>query len=343
MQLNAREFVQKLQRENLPSFIMIFGDEPQQKLDMIDAVRQKAKQEGFDERQNFTLDSDFEWSHLIDAMQSLSLFASKQYIELNMLTAKPGAQGAKQFMEIAQMQNPDVVLLINGPKAGKDVQNTKWFKTLAANAWVSHVYELQNQQLHQYLANKANELGLHISQQAVAMVADLCEGNLMAGKQELNKMQLLFPNHQVIDVEDVNRVMVQHSRFTVFQLTDTVLAGDVSKSIKILTRLEEEGIEPVVILWSLVKEAQLLIKLNNIQQETGQINYRQHGIWPSKQRLYDNALARISLNHLIKLNNALSQLDIAFKSAYVAKPYVLLSHIIIMFQGTSLDELELVI
>lgn len=343
MQVNPREFAQKLEQSNLPPLIMLFGDEPQQKLDIIDSVRQKAKQEGFDERQSFTLDSEFDWKDLFDAMQSMSLFSSKQYIELNMVSAKPGTQGSKQFMSLLDIQSPDVVLLINGPKAGKDVQNAKWFKTLASQAWVTLVYELQQQQLRQYLAASANELGLHISQQAIAIVADLCEGNLMAGKQELYKMQLLFPASSVIDVDDIHKVMVQHSRFTIFQLTDCVLNGEVTKAINILGRLENEGIEPVIILWNLVKEAQLLTKLAELKFENKPINYRQFGIWQNKQPLYENALSRLNSAQLNKLTDSLSKVDIAFKSTYIAKPYVVLSHIILLFQGTPLVELELAV
>ncbi len=343
MQVNPREFAKKLEQSNLPPFIMLFGDEPQQKLDIIDAIRQKAKQEGFEERQSFTLDSEFDWKDLTDAMQSMSLFSSKQYIELNMISAKPGTQGSKQFVSLLDIQSPDVVLLINGPKAGKDVQNAKWFKTLASHAWVTLVYELQQQQLKQYLATTANELGIHISQHALSVVADLCEGNLMAAKQELYKLQLLFPASQVIDVDDVNKVMVQHSRFTIFQLTDCILGGEVSKSINILGRLENEGIEPVIILWNLVKEAQILTKLAELQYENKPINYRQFGIWQNKQALYNNALSRLNPAQLNKLNDSLSHVDIAFKSTYVAKPYVVLSHIILLFQGNQLNELELAI
>jgi DNA polymerase-3 subunit delta len=341
VQIQAYDFERHLANNSLPPFILVFGDEPQQKIDIVDAVREKAKQQGFDERQCFTLDSDFEWAHLIDAIQSMSLFSDKQYIELTMTSAKPGTAGAKQFLEIASMANPDVVLLIQGPKAGKDVQKTKWFSGLANIGWFSHVYDLQNTQLQKWLSTRANKINLHISQQALSMIADLCEGNLMAGRQELEKLALQFPPEQVVEADDIAKVMVQQSRYSSFQFTDEILRGDMKKAIKMLIRLEDEGLEPVVILWSIVNEAQTITKLLDMQDTKGHIDYKSLRIWSSKQSLYQLAVARLSSIQMHEINEQLSQADIMFKSAYVAKPFVVLGHLALLFMPTNIPVFSL--
>jgi len=341
LQIKSYDFERHLSSTELAPFILVFGDEAQQKLDIIDAVRAKAKKEGFDERQTFTLDSEFEWSHLIDAMQSMSLFADKQYIELTMPSSKPGAAGAKQLLEIAALDNPDVVLLIQGPKAGPDVQKTKWFSALANKGWFCHVYELQGSQLQKWLATRANQLNLHIAQEALSMIADMCEGNLMAGRQELEKLSLQFPPDHIIQAQDIAKVMVQQSRYSVYQFTDEILQGNMTKAVKMLCRLEDEGIEPVVILWNLVNEAQTLTQLAEMQALTGRLDFKALRIWSNKQPLYQQALSRLTLQHLQDLNEALSKADIQFKSSYVAKPYVILSHLALMFLPANIHEFSL--
>jgi DNA polymerase-3 subunit delta len=104
-----------------------------------------------------------------------------------------------------------------------------------------------------------------------------------------------------------------------------------TKDIKMLVRLEDEGIEPVVVLWSLVNEAQTLTKLLEMQAQTGRLDYRAMRIWPNKQSLYQSAVARLTTHNLYELNTKLSEADIMFKSEYVAKPYVVLSHLALMF------------
>jgi len=342
VQIQTYDLQRHLDAGPLPPFILVFGDEPQQKLDIIDAVRAKAKQSGFDERVSFTLDSDFEWAHLIDAMQSMSLFADKQYIELTLLSSKPGAVAAKQFLEITKVISPDVMLLIHGPKAGKDVQKTKWFSALANQGWFLHVYDLAHSQLQKWLSARANKLNLYISQDALSMVADLCEGNLMAGRQELEKLGLQFPPQHVIETNDIANTMTQQSRYSTFQFTDEVLRGDMQKAVKMLIRLEDEGIEPVIILWSIVNEAQTITKLLNMQSMQGHIDYKSLRIWASKQALYQAAVARLTPAHMHAINEQLSQADIMFKSAYIAKPYVILSHLALLFMPMHMPDFSLV-
>ena len=94
MQLRQHQLASQCQQGLVP-FILIFGDEPQQTIEALDTVRNTAKQNGFEERQSLTVDGDFEWSTLIDATQTMSLFSDKQLIELHLPTGKPGKEGSK--------------------------------------------------------------------------------------------------------------------------------------------------------------------------------------------------------------------------------------------------------
>jgi DNA polymerase-3 subunit delta len=107
-----------------------------------------------------------------------------------------------------------------------------------------------------------------------------------------------------------------------------------------LIRLEDEGIEPVVILWSLVNEAQTISKLLDMQAATGRVDYRALRIWPNKQALYQQAIARLTIPDMQALSAKLSEADIQFKSAFVAKPYVVLSHLALMFMPTNLHTFD---
>jgi DNA polymerase-3 subunit delta len=174
------------------------------------------------------------------------------------------------------------------------------------------------------------------------MIADLCEGNLMAGRQELDKLALQFPPQHVIEESDIAKSMVQQSRYSTFQFTDEILRGDMQKAIKMLIRLEDEGIEPVIILWSIVNEAQVITKLLDMQAMKGHIDYKSLRIWSSKQSLYQSAVTRLNSEHMHLINAQLSQADIMFKGAYVAKPYVVLSHLALLFMPSNMPEFSLV-
>lgn len=341
MQLKPNQFISQLSNSALPPIVLLFGDEPQQKQDVLDALRKTAKANGFEERQTLVADSDFSWHKLIDATQAMSLFSDKQYIELTIPTGKPGAQGAATLTEIAQTISAETLLLVQGPKIGKDVQNAKWFKQLLNQAWFCHCYELQGAQLNQWIKQRAASIGLALTQDAIAVIADMNEGNLLSANQELEKLALLFGETQTIDAEQVTKASIDQSRFTVFQFTDEVLAGNLQRAIKILYRLESEGLEPNIILWSLVKEAQLLEQCHSFMQRGEAIPFNKMRIWQNKQSLYNSALMRLNNGHLRVLIQHLQQADSVLKSESVQKPYVLLSHLALLFLPASLEHYSL--
>ena len=241
----------------LKPFYLIFGDEPQQKLECIELIRVAALAQGFDERQSLVVDGQFSWDTLIEATQTLSLFSTRQIIEVELPTGKPGAEGSKVLSALAQRVNPDVLIVLHGGKIGKDVQNTKWFKAVDKHAVYVPCYPLEGNALYQWLNNQMRLAGMQPSQQISQLLVDYCEGNLLAAKQEIQKLMLLYPQGNP-SFKQVEEAVVDQSRFTVFHLVDVLLSGDAQKAVKMLYRLESEGVEPNIIVWALTREWQTL-------------------------------------------------------------------------------------
>ncbi|MFT4940180.1 MAG: DNA polymerase-3 subunit delta [Paraglaciecola sp.] len=339
MQVYPNRFAASLEG-NLKPFYLIFGDEPQQRIEAIEALRKHAKQEGFDERQTLIADSQFSWTSLVEATQTMSLFSSRQLIELELPTGKPGAEGSKILTTLSEQANSDVVLLIHGGKIGKDVQNTKWFKSLDKLGVFVLCYPLEGKQLQQWMAGQMQIAGMSPSAENCKLLVDLSEGNLLAAKQEIEKLILLYPDGKP-SYKQIEQAVVDQSRFTVFQLIDVLLAGDAQKSVKMLYRLESEGIEPNIILWALTREWQTLQSLLFNREQGKTINWVQHRIWKNRQGFYTSAMQRLNLEHMKSLQKKLSILDRAFKQTQIARPYVELCHLCLLFIPMSLDNILL--
>ena len=339
MQVYPNRFADQLAK-GLQPFYLIFGDEPQQKLTAIEQLRDTAKKQGFDERQSLVADNQFSWSDLIEATQSMSLFAARQIIELELPTAKPGAEGGKILQDIAQHPNPDTLIIVHGPKAGKDIQNAKWFKSLDKQGAFVPCFPLEGKQLQQWVAQQMRDVGLNNDFANSKLIAEFCEGNLLAAKQEIEKLALLFPDGNV-GVEQIERSVVDQSRFNVFQLIDVLLSGDAQKSVKMLYRLESEGLEPTIVMWALTREWQTLHSLKFAQQNGQTINWNQHRIWKNKQSMYLSALQRLSMAQLNQVQEKLSVLDIKLKQSGVQRPYVELCHVCLMFIPMALENIPL--
>lgn len=339
MQIYPDRFEQQLQSK-FPAVVLLFGDEPQQKIECIDTLRQHALKQGFSERQTLVADGEFEWSQLLDASQSMSLFADKQYIELELPTGKPGAQGAKALTELAQSGFQDLLLLVHGPKIGKDVQSAKWFKTLSKDGFFTLCYPQEGQRLHQWISQYLTKTGMHADLDSIALLAENCEGNLLAARQEIEKLALIYPDG-ALDREKVATVTVDQSRFTVFQLVDALLIGDIQRAIKILYRLESEGVEPNIVIWALIREWQTLTTLSNARDAGQAPNWQRMRIWQNKQSMYQAALNRLSSSDLLQLQDKLQTADLAFKQTTQAKPFIALCHLCMLFLPAPIADLSL--
>ncbi|NMH58589.1 DNA polymerase III subunit delta [Alteromonas ponticola] len=338
MQVYPNRFNESLTK-GLKPFYMLFGDEPQQKIEMIDTVREQTKRAGFDERTTFVADSDFSWSQLIEACQTMSLFASRQLIELELPTGKPGTEGSKTLASLATQTNDDVIIVVHGPRIGKDVQKSKWFKALDAVGVHSICYPLEGNALSQWINHRCTQAKLQLDNACIKRLADFCEGNLLAARQEIEKLALLYPQTH-ITLELMDKALVDQSRFNVFQLVDVMLNGDKQRCVKMLLRLESEGIEPNIIIWAFIREWQTLWSLHHLRSTNQAITWQKFGIWQNRQAYYQAALNRLNKTHLETIRDQLQQADLLFKQTTVSKPYIKLCHLCMLFLAMPINQYQ---
>lgn len=341
MLVYPNRIAQELQSGLKPCYL-IFGDEPQQKFDIIQRIRDVAREAGFDERTVLVADKEFSWNQLLDATQAMSLFSDKKLIELELPTGKTGTEGSKVLQDVASGLSNDTLLLVHGPRIGKDVQKGKWFKALDAIGIHSLCYPLEGKQLHSWIQEQLAQHQLQVSPSGVRIIAEFCEGNLLAAKQEIDKLSLLYPASR-IDESQLEAAMVDQSRYNVFQLVDVMLNGEQQRCVKMLYRLESEGIEPNILIWALIREWQTLWTLKH-QMHSGQtVQWQRHGIWRNRQGFYQAALSRLTLESLSHIRDQLQLADFQFKQQTIARPFVKLCHLCMLFLGIPLSHIPLLV
>ena len=70
--------------KGLAGCYMVHGDEPLLQQEICDAIRNKARQEGFLERDLFHAEGRFDWQQITASDQAMSLFSSRKIIEIRM-------------------------------------------------------------------------------------------------------------------------------------------------------------------------------------------------------------------------------------------------------------------
>ncbi|MGI5309181.1 DNA polymerase III subunit delta [Rheinheimera sp. WS51] len=328
LKLYANQLPAHLQQP-LAGCYLIFGEEPLQKLEAIDAVRLAAKQQGFSERISLTADNQFDWQELESELNAMSLFAERRLIELDLVQQKLSTTANDCLKRLPNLLNPDIVLLIHGERGLNDVSKLVWFKQLQAQAVQVGIYQLDDKQSLQWLNQRARQLQLQLTPDAIALLQHHCASNLLAARQELEKLAL-SDIKQTIDATTLEQFLADHSHFTVFQLVDAVLAGQAEEALHRLQRLQQQDIEPIIIAWQLQKEVQQLQLLQQSKQPLNQ-TFKQLAIWPKRQPQYQKALARLSPKWLDFLLLELAAFDRLYKSGQLNNTNIALTHLVLLF------------
>jgi DNA polymerase-3 subunit delta len=231
---------------------LISGDEPLLVGEAADAIRAAARAAGYADRTVFFIDRSFSWDEFKHASQSLSLFAERRLFELRMPSGKPD-KGAQQLAELALQPPPDVVCLVVTGKLDKRASDAPWVRAVEKHGiWVP-VWPVETAALPAWLRARAKLLQLEMEPAAAQLIVDRVEGNLLAAKQELEKLSLLA-NGDPISSALVLGSVGDSARYDVFQLAEAAAAGDAARALRVLLGLKSEGVEPTLILWALVRE-----------------------------------------------------------------------------------------
>jgi len=295
---------------------LVSGDEPLLIDETVERLRIAAREAGCDERQSFLAERGFDWNTLRAGIDNLSLFASRQLVEIRLPTGKPGDAGARALVGIAENPPADKVFIVVTPKLPAAAAKSRWVSALAAaGAWIT-VYAPRAEELPSWLSGRLRQAGLECEREALALLASRVEGNLLAAKQEIDKLVLLAEDGRV-DVSTVRAAVGDGARYDVFQLADAALAGESRRAVHILQHLEQEAIAPTLVLWSLVREIAAIAEVA-AGIARGQSPARAAsaaGVWRSREQLVLSAVRRCGAGRADDLLGAAAMADRQVKGA----------------------------
>ncbi|MEI5640858.1 MULTISPECIES: DNA polymerase III subunit delta [unclassified Pseudoalteromonas] len=331
MRCYANQLPLQLQK-GLAPFYLVFGEEPFQQGQCVSAIRQTAKQQGFDEVIKFAQLPGFDWQELSAQYNSMSLFSTRTLIEFDFNEQKVPSAGVNVLKSLAQQINPDVVIIFKGLGAGQDVQRTAWFKALEKPGLFVPCYALSGRHLERWLDEQCKRLTLSLSATAKRALLQATEGNLLACYQELEKLSLLF-GKQAIDEQQLVSGLLNQAKFDIFDLNSGLLSGNIKHIVKVMNKLAHDNVEPASILWTLQNQARVLLGVKSLWQSGTPLPeaFKKHNVWKNQQGPTQQALDRLTTAQLKQLLSLMADFDSAYKEARVTAPYQALTHIALSF------------
>ncbi|MFZ0258059.1 MAG: DNA polymerase III subunit delta [Gammaproteobacteria bacterium] len=315
MQLRLHQLSSHLASKLAPIYL-VSGDEPLQLREALDHIRAAAHAAGFTERTAIQVDASFDWSLLEYSASSLSLFADKRLLDLTIILAggKIGEAAARAIVDYATRPHPDHMLIMNAGRLEAKTKKSHWYRQVQTTGITVEVWPIPASSLPGWVNERANRLGLRLTDAATLFLAERGEGNLFALAQELDKLYLLH-GPAIVDIDQVLSAVADSARFQPFDLVDSTLLGDAPRTVRILRGLREEDIAPQLVLGALTWEVRALAhmarRLGRGERLEQLLN--EHRVWRPRRHALQKALDRHLPAHWLDVMAAAAAVDRTIK------------------------------
>lgn len=317
MPLNAVQWQKHLAGDRMAPVYLLAGEELLV-LEAADAVRAMARRLGYGERDVLEADSRFDWDDLARASAGLSLFATQRLLDLRLAGGRAGKEGGAAITAFASDPPPDTTLLITATEWSSKHEGA-WTKAVDQHG-VQVVFNAPRpHEWTQWIGARLASRGLKATPDAVAMLAERVEGNLLAAAQEVDKLVVLAGDRP-LDAATLEGLVADSARFDAFRLTDAAFAGEGGRALRILAGLRAEGDELIALMGWLVNQLQLAMRLANARDFGAQAKAER--LWPAREQLFRKALRRAPREHWMACLARAARIDRMAKGREQGDPWL---------------------
>jgi DNA polymerase-3 subunit delta len=292
MPLNANRWTQQLKADALQPVYLLTGEE-MLVLEASDALRARARELGYSEREVISVESGFDWDDLARAAAGMSLFARQRLLDLRLPTGKPGREGSKALVAYCADPPPDTVLLVTCMTWSKKHEGA-WSRAIDKAGVHVVFWPPRANEMPAWIGARMARHGIQADADAVALLAERVEGNLLAAAQEVDKLVMLHEGGR-LDATTMESLVADSARFDIFRLTDAAFAGDTARALRVIRGLEAEGEELIPMMGWLASQLQIALRLSMAADFSAQA--RAEHLWQSREQLFRQALRRAPRGH----------------------------------------------
>src|SRR6185436_5235364 len=137
----------------------------------------------------------------------------------------PGTEGGRAIEAWCARLPDDAVTLVMLPELAWQQMKSNWFQALDGAGIVVEAKAVTRDELPDWLARRLEAQQQRASVETLEWLADRVEGNLLAAKQEVEKLALLLPPGE-ITLASIRDAVTDVSRFERDTLLDAIHAGD---------------------------------------------------------------------------------------------------------------------
>lgn len=304
MPLNAAQWQKHLNAGALSPAYLLVGEELLV-LEAADALRRCARDQGYSEREVLSVEANFNWDELARSAAGMSLFASRRLLDLRLPTGRPGKAGSAALKAYVERPPEDTVLLVTCTQWSKANEGA-WSREIDKVGTMVVFWPPRPHELPGWIGGRLAGHGIQATPDALALLAERVEGNLLAAAQEVDKLAILVSGKR-LDAATLETLVADSARFDAFKLTDAAFAGDGARALRILAGLRAEGEELVPLTGWLINQLELALRLASARDFAAQAKAER--LWAAREQLFRQALRRAPREHWLRCLALAARID----------------------------------
>lgn len=325
MQVSPDQLTTRLTDALKPIYV-IHGEETLTKLEAADAIRAAARKAGYSEREHFVVEAHFDWNVIAQSSDNLSLFSTLRIVEITVNTAKPSADAGVFLGKLANDPPPDMLFIINLPKLDRTATDSGWFMACDRTGVTVAAPLVERDQLPRWIKSRLALAGFDATREVIELISERCEGNLLAAKQEIEKLAMLVkPGKLAID--EVLNAVTDVARYDVSELSEAFLRGDLARYGRVLAGLQAEGEQAPRLSWQLSEDVHALGSIFMSRREGVPMMQalRNARVWGKRQKAMEVAAHEIDPRRIASLLRTCATLDAQSKGQAAGDAWLTLS------------------
>ena len=132
--------------------------------------------------------------------------------------------------------------------------------------------------------------------------------------------------------------MADSARYDIFELVDTALLGDAPRTTRVIEGLRAEGVEPILVLWALLREVRSLSQMaGDVEQGSStEAVLGQYRVWDKRKAAVRAGLQRHPLKRWLLLLRRAGRIDRMIKGIEPGNPWDELLQLALLMAGVRL-------
>ena len=318
--------IDKLRDKNT-NCIVVMGGEPVVTNHTISFCQDYFKNKDFS-IEAISINSSSKANDLVPIFSDGSLFNNNSLYKIKVSRGRI-SEDVKELINKSITNKLDDFYIINAEINSKDFKKSSWYRSLQKISLTIEANEPSSAEIIKSINSRAKFHGLDFTDDAINLIGELSEGNLLAAENELIKLSLI---HQgiIIGSPEVSGLLSNSSKYDGFKLIEFTLKGKISETHKAITHLEEEGIDPLMIngLYALIFRAISNIKISN-EGQYSKSNFIKLRIFGPSQNLVINCVKNLSSKQIEASLNKIRDIDLICKGLLIGSPWLELNRFVI--------------